>query len=176
MNAWGRALAGIRKGDFRDWSAVKESAAGIADALAPGSEPPSGAEGHTPAPTFDRTVRVSMPSRDRRTFVSCYSAGSPTGGVHAPVAGRYGRSFLPSSFVAVFAVFEPAGACWSGLSAVEASGPAETSQNEEASMLKNSPFYAGFAVDDPAKAKEFYGQKLGVFEVVEAIQAERARS
>jgi catechol 2,3-dioxygenase-like lactoylglutathione lyase family enzyme len=34
-------------------------------------------------------------------------------------------------------------------------------------MLKNSPFFAGFAVDDVAKAKEFYGQKLGVFEVVE---------
>jgi catechol 2,3-dioxygenase-like lactoylglutathione lyase family enzyme len=34
-------------------------------------------------------------------------------------------------------------------------------------MLKNSPFYAGFAVDDLAKAKEFYGQKLGVFEVVD---------
>ncbi len=32
-------------------------------------------------------------------------------------------------------------------------------------MLKNSPFYAGFAVDDVAKAKEFYGQKLGAFEV-----------
>ena len=29
-------------------------------------------------------------------------------------------------------------------------------------MLKNSPFYAGFAVDDIAKAKDFYGQKLGV--------------
>jgi catechol 2,3-dioxygenase-like lactoylglutathione lyase family enzyme len=29
-------------------------------------------------------------------------------------------------------------------------------------MLKNSPFFAGFAVDDLAKAKEFYGQKLGV--------------
>jgi catechol 2,3-dioxygenase-like lactoylglutathione lyase family enzyme len=38
---------------------------------------------------------------------------------------------------------------------------------KEASMLKNSPFYAGFAVDDLAKAKEFYGQKLGVFEVVD---------
>jgi catechol 2,3-dioxygenase-like lactoylglutathione lyase family enzyme len=34
-------------------------------------------------------------------------------------------------------------------------------------MLKNSPFYAGFAVDDVAKAKEFYGQKLGVFAVVD---------
>jgi catechol 2,3-dioxygenase-like lactoylglutathione lyase family enzyme len=34
-------------------------------------------------------------------------------------------------------------------------------------MLVNSPFYAGFAVDDLAKAKEFYGQKLGVFEVAE---------
>ena len=34
-------------------------------------------------------------------------------------------------------------------------------------MLKNSPFYAGFAVDDVAKAKEFYGQKLGVFEVAD---------
>jgi catechol 2,3-dioxygenase-like lactoylglutathione lyase family enzyme len=34
-------------------------------------------------------------------------------------------------------------------------------------MLKNSPFYAGFAVDDLAKAKEFYGQKLGVFDVAE---------
>ncbi len=34
-------------------------------------------------------------------------------------------------------------------------------------MLKNSPFYAGFAVDDLAKAKEFYGQTLGVFDVAE---------
>src|SRR6266498_6135745 len=34
-------------------------------------------------------------------------------------------------------------------------------------MLKNSPFYAGFAVDDLTKAKEFYGQKLGVFDVAE---------
>src|SRR6266480_3191324 len=37
----------------------------------------------------------------------------------------------------------------------------------EAAMLKNSPFFAGFAVDDPAKAKEFYGQTLGVFDVAE---------
>ena len=29
-------------------------------------------------------------------------------------------------------------------------------------MLRNSPFYAGFAVDDVARAKEFYGQTLGV--------------
>lgn len=29
-------------------------------------------------------------------------------------------------------------------------------------MLKNSPFYAGFAVDDLSKAKTFYGQTLGV--------------
>jgi catechol 2,3-dioxygenase-like lactoylglutathione lyase family enzyme len=29
-------------------------------------------------------------------------------------------------------------------------------------MLKNSPFYAGFAVDDVAKAKDFYGATLGV--------------
>jgi predicted enzyme related to lactoylglutathione lyase len=29
-------------------------------------------------------------------------------------------------------------------------------------MLKNSPFYAGFAVDDSSKAKEFYEQTLGV--------------
>jgi catechol 2,3-dioxygenase-like lactoylglutathione lyase family enzyme len=28
-------------------------------------------------------------------------------------------------------------------------------------MLKNSPFYAGFAVDDMAKAKAFYGDTLG---------------
>jgi catechol 2,3-dioxygenase-like lactoylglutathione lyase family enzyme len=34
-------------------------------------------------------------------------------------------------------------------------------------MLRNSPFYAGFAVDDLTKAKEFYGQTLGVFQVVE---------
>jgi catechol 2,3-dioxygenase-like lactoylglutathione lyase family enzyme len=34
-------------------------------------------------------------------------------------------------------------------------------------MLKNSPFYAGFAVDDLAKAKEFYGERLGVFQVVD---------
>jgi catechol 2,3-dioxygenase-like lactoylglutathione lyase family enzyme len=32
----------------------------------------------------------------------------------------------------------------------------------EAAMLKNSPFYAGFAVDDLSKAREFYGEKLGV--------------
>jgi catechol 2,3-dioxygenase-like lactoylglutathione lyase family enzyme len=29
-------------------------------------------------------------------------------------------------------------------------------------MLKNSPFYAGFAVDDLSKAKAFYGETLGV--------------
>ena len=28
-------------------------------------------------------------------------------------------------------------------------------------MLKNSPFYAGFAVDDMAKAKAFYEDTLG---------------
>jgi catechol 2,3-dioxygenase-like lactoylglutathione lyase family enzyme len=33
-------------------------------------------------------------------------------------------------------------------------------------MLRNSPFYAGFAVDDLAKAKEFYDRTLGV-EVVD---------
>ena len=34
-------------------------------------------------------------------------------------------------------------------------------------MLKNAPFYGGFAVDDLAKAKDFYGQTLGVFDVAE---------
>ena len=34
-------------------------------------------------------------------------------------------------------------------------------------MLKNSPFYAGFAVDDLAKAKEFYERILRVFQVVD---------
>jgi catechol 2,3-dioxygenase-like lactoylglutathione lyase family enzyme len=37
----------------------------------------------------------------------------------------------------------------------------------EVSMLKNSPFYAGFAVDDVDQAREFYGQTLGVFEVAD---------
>jgi catechol 2,3-dioxygenase-like lactoylglutathione lyase family enzyme len=34
-------------------------------------------------------------------------------------------------------------------------------------MLRNSPFYAGIAVDDVERAKEFYGETLGVFEVAE---------
>jgi catechol 2,3-dioxygenase-like lactoylglutathione lyase family enzyme len=34
-------------------------------------------------------------------------------------------------------------------------------------VLKNSPFYAGFAVDDTDRAKQFYGETLGVFRVVE---------
>jgi catechol 2,3-dioxygenase-like lactoylglutathione lyase family enzyme len=34
-------------------------------------------------------------------------------------------------------------------------------------MLKNSPFYAGIAVDDVERAKEFYGETLGVSEVAE---------
>jgi catechol 2,3-dioxygenase-like lactoylglutathione lyase family enzyme len=34
-------------------------------------------------------------------------------------------------------------------------------------MLTNAPFYAGFAVDDLAKAKTFYGETLGVFEVAD---------
>jgi catechol 2,3-dioxygenase-like lactoylglutathione lyase family enzyme len=34
-------------------------------------------------------------------------------------------------------------------------------------MLKNAPFYAGFAVDDTAKAKEFYEKTLGVARVVD---------
>lgn len=29
-------------------------------------------------------------------------------------------------------------------------------------MLKNSPFYPGFAVDDIDRAKQFYGETLGV--------------
>jgi predicted enzyme related to lactoylglutathione lyase len=33
---------------------------------------------------------------------------------------------------------------------------------KEVAMLKNSPFYAGFAVDDIPKAMEFYGTTLGV--------------
>ena len=37
----------------------------------------------------------------------------------------------------------------------------------ERKPLKNSPFYAGFAVDDLAKAKRFYSDTLGVFPVVE---------
>ena len=32
----------------------------------------------------------------------------------------------------------------------------------EGSVLRNSPFYAGFAVDDVSKPKEFYGRTLGV--------------
>jgi extradiol dioxygenase family protein len=34
-------------------------------------------------------------------------------------------------------------------------------------MLKNSPFYAGFAVDDLATAKRFYAETLGVAQVIE---------
>lgn len=34
-------------------------------------------------------------------------------------------------------------------------------------MLKNSPFYAGFAVDDVRKAKTFYEDTLGVAQVIE---------
>jgi predicted enzyme related to lactoylglutathione lyase len=34
-------------------------------------------------------------------------------------------------------------------------------------MLKNSPFYAGIAVDDVGRAKEFYGETLEVFEVAD---------
>jgi catechol 2,3-dioxygenase-like lactoylglutathione lyase family enzyme len=34
-------------------------------------------------------------------------------------------------------------------------------------MLKNSPFYAGFAVDDLAKAKQFYAGKLGISQVID---------
>ena len=34
-------------------------------------------------------------------------------------------------------------------------------------MLKNSPFYAGFAVDDLAKAKSFYADTLGVSQVTD---------
>ena len=34
-------------------------------------------------------------------------------------------------------------------------------------MLKTSPFYAGFAVDDLTEAKRFYADTLGVFRVVD---------
>ncbi|MFL5736801.1 MAG: VOC family protein [Actinomycetota bacterium] len=34
-------------------------------------------------------------------------------------------------------------------------------------MLKNSPFYAGFAVDDLAEAKAFYRDVLGVSQVID---------
>jgi catechol 2,3-dioxygenase-like lactoylglutathione lyase family enzyme len=42
-----------------------------------------------------------------------------------------------------------------------------TQTENKAGLLKNSPFYAGFAVDDLAKAKQFYSGILGVFPVVE---------
>jgi len=34
-------------------------------------------------------------------------------------------------------------------------------------MMKNSPFYAGFAVDDLETARAFYGGTLGVFDVAD---------
>ena len=46
-----------------------------------------------------------------------------------------------------------------------------TTQTErKAGLLTNSPFYAGFAVDDVAKAKQFYADTLGVFPVMEIGQ------
>jgi catechol 2,3-dioxygenase-like lactoylglutathione lyase family enzyme len=42
-----------------------------------------------------------------------------------------------------------------------------THTTRKAGLLKNSPFYAGFAVDGLAKAKQFYADTLGVFPVVE---------
>jgi catechol 2,3-dioxygenase-like lactoylglutathione lyase family enzyme len=38
----------------------------------------------------------------------------------------------------------------------------DTSPGGRPSMLKNSPFFAGFAVNDLAKAKDFYAKTLGV--------------
>ena len=34
-------------------------------------------------------------------------------------------------------------------------------------MLTNSPFYAGFAVDDVEAARDFYTKKVGVFDVAD---------
>jgi predicted enzyme related to lactoylglutathione lyase len=34
-------------------------------------------------------------------------------------------------------------------------------------MLKNSPFFAGIAIDDLDAAKKFYGDTLGVFQVID---------
>jgi catechol 2,3-dioxygenase-like lactoylglutathione lyase family enzyme len=47
--------------------------------------------------------------------------------------------------------------------------PRSTSSREpkEKVMLKTSPFYAGFAVDDLTEAKRFYADTLGVFRVVD---------
>ena len=42
-----------------------------------------------------------------------------------------------------------------------------TQTDRKTGLLKNSPFYAGFAVDDLAKAKRFYADTLGVFPVME---------
>jgi extradiol dioxygenase family protein len=41
-------------------------------------------------------------------------------------------------------------------------------------MLKNSPFFAGFAVDDLAAARRFYAETLGVFPVVEVATSRRS--
>jgi catechol 2,3-dioxygenase-like lactoylglutathione lyase family enzyme len=62
---------------------------------------------------------------------------------------------------------EPAWGTSLGLAGNEGGYSRAEPTEREASMLKNSPFYAGFAVDDLAKAKEFYGEKLGVFRVVD---------
>jgi len=42
-----------------------------------------------------------------------------------------------------------------------------TQTERKTGLLKNSPFYAGFAVDDIAKAKQFYADTLGVSPVME---------
>ena len=42
-----------------------------------------------------------------------------------------------------------------------------TQTDRKTGLLKNSPFYAGFAVDDLPKAKRFYTDTLGVFPVME---------
>src|SRR5262245_64313418 len=46
-------------------------------------------------------------------------------------------------------------------------GMSHTHTKHKVLLLKNSPFYSGFAVDDLAKAKQFYADTLGVFPVVE---------
>jgi catechol 2,3-dioxygenase-like lactoylglutathione lyase family enzyme len=45
-------------------------------------------------------------------------------------------------------------------------------------MLENSPFYAGFGVDDIDRAKEFYGKTLGVrvIEIGEGLLSIQARN
>jgi hypothetical protein len=101
-------------------------------------------------------------STERRAICSAWSPAPPAGSAR----GVRGRLIGKDRGAGSRAVPRPRPGVRRSTDRDVGAGGADRTGREHP-MLKNSPFFAGFAVDDLAKAKASYGSTLGAFEVAE---------